>query len=106
MGEKHQYYSFTDLVKETRQPAPYLKEILHEFCKYNLKNPHKNMWELKPEYRHYKSDEAAEGGSAEDDEKMSDSDKTPWKVTTKIQFCHPNYSSALSCFYYLCTSQI
>ena len=22
------------------------------------------MWELKPEYRHYKSDEAAEGGSA------------------------------------------
>ena len=37
---------------------------MHEFCKYNLKNPHKNMWELKPEYRHYKSDEAAEGGSA------------------------------------------
>ena len=23
--EKHQYYSFSDLVKETRQPAPYLK---------------------------------------------------------------------------------
>lgn len=75
--EKHQYYSFTDLVKETRQPAPYLKEILNEYCKYNLKNPHKNMWELKPEYRHYKSD-APEGTSAGDDDsqddKMSDSD--------------------------------
>lgn len=32
----------------------YLKEILKEVCNYNLKNPHKNMWELKPEYRHYK----------------------------------------------------
>jgi hypothetical protein len=27
---------------------------LKEVCNYNLKNPHKNMWELKPEYRHYK----------------------------------------------------
>jgi len=73
--EKHQYYSFTDLVKETRQPAPYLKEILNEFCKYNLKNPHKNMWELKPEYRHYKSDQDGAGDSQESqDDKMSDSE--------------------------------
>jgi len=76
--EKHQYYTFSDLVKETRQPAPYLKEILNEYCKYNLKNPHKNMWELKPEYRHYKSDAAAAGASAGDDDsqddKMSDSE--------------------------------
>jgi len=74
--EKHQYYSFTDLVKETRQPAPYLKEILNEYCKYNLKNPHKNMWELKPEYRHYKDDKDDEDpveGSSQD-EKMSDSE--------------------------------
>ncbi|XP_071037988.1 general transcription factor IIF subunit 2 [Parasteatoda tepidariorum] len=33
---------------------PYLKEILKEICNYNAKNPHKSMWELKPEYRHYK----------------------------------------------------
>lgn len=32
----------------------YLKEILKEVCVYNLKNPHKNTWELKPEYRCYK----------------------------------------------------
>uniref|UniRef100_T1IN73 General transcription factor IIF subunit 2 n=1 Tax=Strigamia maritima TaxID=126957 RepID=T1IN73_STRMM len=52
--EKHQYYNIKDLVRITRQPITYLKEILKEFCNYNLKNPHKNMWELKPEYRHYK----------------------------------------------------
>jgi len=55
--EKHQYYALKDLVKITQQPIPYLKEILHELCTYNMKAPHKNMWELKNEFRHYKSDE-------------------------------------------------
>ncbi|CAG9863519.1 unnamed protein product [Phyllotreta striolata] len=54
--EKHQYYNIKDLVKITKQPITYLKEILKEVCNYNLKNPHKNMWELKPEYRHYKQE--------------------------------------------------
>lgn len=58
--EKHQYYNIKDLVKITNQPIVYLKEILNEVCNYNLKNPHKNMWELKPEYRHYKADNPAE----------------------------------------------
>ena len=31
----------------------YLKEILREVCVYNTKAPHKNMWQLRPEYRHY-----------------------------------------------------
>ncbi|XP_018323445.1 general transcription factor IIF subunit 2-like [Agrilus planipennis] len=57
--EKHQYYNIKDLVKITKQPITYLKEILKEVCNYNLKNPHKNMWELKPEYRHYKEEQAA-----------------------------------------------
>ncbi|XP_041358601.1 general transcription factor IIF subunit 2-like [Gigantopelta aegis] len=52
--EKHQYYNVKDLVKITKQPVPYLKEILKEICSYNMKAPHRNMWELKPEYRHYK----------------------------------------------------
>ncbi|XP_071085826.1 general transcription factor IIF subunit 2-like [Haliotis cracherodii] len=52
--EKHQYYNVKDLVKITNQPVPYLKEILKEICTYNMKAPHRNMWELKPEYRHYK----------------------------------------------------
>ncbi|XP_059474781.1 general transcription factor IIF subunit 2 [Neocloeon triangulifer] len=56
--EKHQYYNIKDLVKITRQPIVYLKEILKDVCVYNLKNPHKNMWELKPEYRHYKDTDA------------------------------------------------
>lgn len=55
--EKHQYYNIKDLVKITNQPISYLKEILKEVCDYNMKNPHKNMWELKKEYRHYKTDE-------------------------------------------------
>ncbi|KAK0089763.1 hypothetical protein PV326_004371 [Microctonus aethiopoides] len=62
--EKHQYYNIRDLVKITRQPIVYLKEILNEVCNYNLKNPHRNMWELKPEYRHYNKDEkAGDGGN-------------------------------------------
>lgn len=73
--EKHQYYNIKDLVKITNQPISYLKEILNEVCDYNARNPHKNMWELKKEYRHYKSDEkkdAVESQKAMDD--ASDSD--------------------------------
>lgn len=55
--EEHQYYNVKDLVNLTKQPLPYLKEILKEICVYNMKAPHRNMWELKPEYRHYKTDE-------------------------------------------------
>ncbi|XP_033207530.1 general transcription factor IIF subunit 2 [Belonocnema kinseyi] len=67
--EKHQYYNIRDLVKITRQPIVYLKEILNEVCNYNLKNPHRNMWELKPEYRHYKDEEKpAESNEAKDND--------------------------------------
>ncbi|KAK3094580.1 hypothetical protein FSP39_003634 [Pinctada imbricata] len=57
--EKHQYYNVKDLVNITKQPITYLKEILKEICVYNMKAPHRNMWELKPEYRHYKDGEQA-----------------------------------------------
>ncbi|KAH9515214.1 hypothetical protein Btru_019573 [Bulinus truncatus] len=53
--EKHQFYNVKDLVGITKQPVPYLKEILKEICNYNMTAPHKNMWELKPEFRHYKT---------------------------------------------------
>ncbi|XP_017104585.2 general transcription factor IIF subunit 2 [Drosophila bipectinata] len=68
--EKHQYYNIKDLVKITNQPISYLKEILKDVCDYNMKNPHKNMWELKKEYRHYKVEEKKE----EDDQKSGSSD--------------------------------
>ncbi|XP_045607738.1 general transcription factor IIF subunit 2-like [Procambarus clarkii] len=55
--EKHQYYYIKDLRKITQQPITYLKEILRDLCNYNVKNPHKNMWGLKPEYHYYKPDE-------------------------------------------------
>lgn len=54
--EKHQYYNLRDLAKITNQPVGYLKEVLKEVCDYNMKNPHKNMYELKKEYRHYKTE--------------------------------------------------
>jgi len=70
--EKHQFYNIKDLMQETRQPIAYLKEILKEVCNYSVKPPHRNMWELKPEYRHYKApEEAGEKKKADTD---SDSD--------------------------------
>jgi len=54
--EKHQYYTLKDLVGITKQPVVHLKSILRDVCNYNLKNPHKNTYELKPEYRHYKTE--------------------------------------------------
>lgn len=53
--EKQQYYNIKDLVSITNQSIPYLKEILKEICNYCSNGAHKNMWELKPEYRHYRS---------------------------------------------------
>ena len=48
------YWKYTRLLFQ-----PYLKEILQEICVYNMKAPHKNMWELKPEFRHYKQTETS-----------------------------------------------
>ena len=70
--EKHQYYNIKDLVRETRQPVTYLKTILNEVCNYNMKNPHKNMWELKPEYRHYKNDSDEEAKKKDGEESSDD----------------------------------
>ncbi|XP_072253386.1 general transcription factor IIF subunit 2-like [Leuresthes tenuis] len=58
--EKHQYYSFKDLVDITKQPVTYLKEIMREIGTCNRKGAHKSTWELKPEYRHYHSVEEEE----------------------------------------------
>lgn len=57
--ENHQFYQLKDLSKISAQPIPYLKEILNEIGTYHQRAPHKYMWELKPEYRHYKDDAEA-----------------------------------------------
>lgn len=72
--EKHQYYNIKDLERETRQPIAYLKEILKEVCNYSVKPPHRNMWELKPEYRHYKQDQAEPEKKKKKEDSDSDSD--------------------------------
>lgn len=61
--EKQQYYNIKDLVRITNQSVKYLKEILKEICNYSSKSRNKNMWELKPEYRHYKSASGSQSGS-------------------------------------------
>lgn len=65
--EKHQYYNIKDLEKETRQPITYLKQILNEVCNYNIKPPNRNMWELKPEFRHYKAEEVKKAAESDSD---------------------------------------
>ncbi|CAB3396606.1 unnamed protein product [Caenorhabditis bovis] len=57
--EKHQYYRLHDLQQLTKQPINYVKEILQEIAVYNTAPPHKNMWELKPEYRNYQINSSA-----------------------------------------------
>jgi len=65
--EKHQFYNIKDLVQETRQPINYLKQILQEVCNYNVKPPNRNMWELKPEFRHYKEEVVAKKDDSDSD---------------------------------------
>jgi transcription initiation factor TFIIF subunit beta len=72
--EKHQYYNIKDLVSLTNQPISYLKEILKEICEYSVKNPHKNTWHLKPEYRHYSEEKKSAAKKDEKGDKMDDSD--------------------------------
>uniref|UniRef100_A0AC34FY16 General transcription factor IIF subunit 2 n=1 Tax=Panagrolaimus sp. ES5 TaxID=591445 RepID=A0AC34FY16_9BILA len=64
--EKHQYYRLTDLQTIIQQPQGYLREILNDIAIYNTSPPHKSMWELKPEYRAYRSTAAAEDPMEED----------------------------------------
>ena len=54
-----------------RQPVGHLKEILKELCDYNVKQPHRGMWELKPEFRHYQKEDDPD---KKDDLDSSDSD--------------------------------
>eukprot|EP00088_Acartia_fossae_P071011 TRINITY_DN9653_c0_g1_i11.p1 TRINITY_DN9653_c0_g1~~TRINITY_DN9653_c0_g1_i11.p1 ORF type:complete len:288 (-),score=63.36 TRINITY_DN9653_c0_g1_i11:300-1163(-) len=68
--EKHQFYNIKDLAEETRQPMNYLKQILNEVCNYNVRPPNRNMWELKPEFRHYKAEKETKKAAESD----SDSD--------------------------------
>ncbi|CAD5231423.1 unnamed protein product [Bursaphelenchus xylophilus] len=69
--EKHQYYRLVDLQRITQQPANYIKEILTTIANYNTTQPHKNMWELKSEYRDYgnkKEEEEDEDMDADGDD--------------------------------------
>lgn len=53
--EQKQFYNIKELESKTKQSIPYLKEVLREICNYRKQNPNKNMYELKQEYRHYKT---------------------------------------------------
>uniref|UniRef100_A0A2I2YRF2 General transcription factor IIF subunit 2 n=1 Tax=Gorilla gorilla gorilla TaxID=9595 RepID=A0A2I2YRF2_GORGO len=58
--KKYQYYHLKDLVDITKQPVVYLRELLKEIGLQNVKEIHKNTWELKPEYRHHQGEEMSD----------------------------------------------
>lgn len=51
--EKHQYYTLKDLQFITKQSVFVLKAILKDIGDYSKDPAHRQMWELKEEYRHY-----------------------------------------------------
>lgn len=57
-----------DLQRITQQPTTYIKEVLTSIANYNTAQPHKNMWELKPEYRDYGNKKAGDPGDDADPE--------------------------------------
>ena len=52
--EKHQYYNIKDLIDLTNQPVGVVKEVLKEVAQLSKAPGRRHVWELKPEYRHYK----------------------------------------------------
>jgi transcription initiation factor TFIIF subunit beta len=63
-------FRLADLQRLINQPASYLKELLTGIANYNSTQPHKNTWELKPEYRSYGHNEPTLKDSDEDDEEF------------------------------------
>ncbi|KAJ2702541.1 hypothetical protein FB645_004237 [Coemansia sp. IMI 203386] len=56
------YWPLKDLVKHTRQPSTYLKEVLLEVAFLNKRGPYATMYSLKPEFR--KDNIGASGANA------------------------------------------
>lgn len=52
--EQHQYYYLKSIVDLTKQTPSAVKSILDEIGQISKDSSHRRMWELKPEFRHYK----------------------------------------------------
>eukprot|EP00051_Salpingoeca_urceolata_P032612 m.16533 g.16533 ORF g.16533 m.16533 type:complete len:242 (+) comp5272_c0_seq1:158-883(+) len=50
---KHEYYKLDQLHALTQQPKTFLRQVLGEIAEINKTNPHKNMWHLKADFKHY-----------------------------------------------------
>lgn len=62
--ERRPHWTFTQLQRETDQPAVWLKEVLAGVAVLNKKGPYKDQWEVKKEYRRANSAAAAVEGGA------------------------------------------
>lgn len=51
MLKKKKHFQITHILYKLCFFKGYLKDILHEICRYNSKGTHKNTWELKEEYK-------------------------------------------------------
>eukprot|EP01024_Parvocaulis_polyphysoides_P061026 TRINITY_DN67187_c0_g1_i1.p2 TRINITY_DN67187_c0_g1~~TRINITY_DN67187_c0_g1_i1.p2 ORF type:complete len:128 (+),score=24.19 TRINITY_DN67187_c0_g1_i1:3-386(+) len=49
--EKQSMWRLQDLLKETDQPHMWLKQVLNDIAMLNTRGEHKDLWELKPEYK-------------------------------------------------------
>ncbi|GLT57967.1 hypothetical protein SLA2020_308970 [Shorea laevis] len=58
--ESQPNWALKQLVKETDQPAQFLKEILNELCVYNKRGTNQGTYELKPEYKKSVEDTGAD----------------------------------------------
>ncbi|PVU89584.1 hypothetical protein BB559_005029 [Furculomyces boomerangus] len=49
--EKYTYWTFKGLVEYTKQPSPFLKEVLNDIAILNKRGPYSSMYNLKSEFR-------------------------------------------------------
>ncbi|KAK9815293.1 hypothetical protein WJX72_001166 [[Myrmecia] bisecta] len=62
--ERQEHWTFSQLLLQTEQPVPWLKEVLADIAVLNKRGLHQNMYELKQEYKSNKADAMEEDGTS------------------------------------------
>eukprot|EP01025_Chloroclados_australasicus_P058512 TRINITY_DN73570_c0_g1_i1.p3 TRINITY_DN73570_c0_g1~~TRINITY_DN73570_c0_g1_i1.p3 ORF type:complete len:192 (-),score=37.07 TRINITY_DN73570_c0_g1_i1:195-770(-) len=65
--EKKSMWRLQDLMKETDQPHTWLKQVLNDIAMLNTRGEHKDLWELKPEYKTQSMEVEEDKEGAEED---------------------------------------
>ena len=64
--ERYQFWNLRGITDYSNQPMAWLREVLNDIAIYHKRGPHKNMYELKPEYKvhHQPSDSGSQAQQA------------------------------------------